>query len=71
MKNARKMIRQLGRNTAIVAGSLIATTGVAMADATAAAAKVTAVEGDVGTLGWAAIGVLVVAAGFKYMRRAV
>ncbi|WP_282338468.1 major capsid protein [Pseudomonas sp. PS02288] len=67
----RNMVQKFGRKAAVVGGLMVATTGVALADAAAAAAKVTAVEGDVGTLGWAAIGVLVVAAGFKYMRRAV
>ena len=68
---ARNMIRKFGSKVAIAGVSLAATTGVALADATAAAAKVTAVEGDVSILGWASLGVLVVAAGFKYMRRAV
>ncbi|SDR70255.1 Bacteriophage coat protein B [Halopseudomonas litoralis] len=52
-------------------GLLAAGTGVAMADSTAAIASLTGVSGDVETIGWAVLGVLIVAAGFKYMRRAI
>ncbi len=64
-------VRNMFRNTAVAVVSLAVTTTYALADAAAAEAKLGAVEGDIGTLGWAAIGLLVVAAGFKYMRRAV
>lgn len=52
-------------------GLLAAGTGVALADATAATASLSSVEADVSTIGWAVLGVLIVAAGFKYMRRAI
>lgn len=48
-----------------------ATTGAAFADASAATASLTSVSGDISTIGWAVLGVLIVAAGFKYMRRAI
>ena len=47
-----------------------ATTGVAMADAADAVAAIEGVGTDISTIGWAAIGILALAAGFKYIRRA-
>lgn len=52
-------------------GLLAAGTGVAMADSAAAITSLTGVSSDVETIGWAVLGVLIVAAGFKYMRRAI
>lgn len=63
----RKHAAQLGAIAVI--GTF--TAGQAFADAAAAEAKITAAEGDIGTLGWAAIGLTIAAAAFKYMRRAV
>lgn len=60
------VLKRLGAGVAVLG----ATTGVAMADAADAAAAITAVGSDVTTIGWAAIGVLALAAGFKYIRRA-
>lgn len=61
-----KQARKYGFGAAVMAAS-----GAAFADATAAATAISGVSADVETIGWAALGVLIVAAGFKYMRRAV
>ena len=70
-----KAARHFGRKIALVAGSstalAIAAVGQAHADAAAAAAAIPATGTDVETIGYAALGLLVVAAMFKYMRRAV
>lgn len=68
---ARNTLRKVG--TAVGASAVIAATtvGQAFADATAAAAKIDAGATDVNTIGYAGLGLLVVAALFKYMRRAV
>lgn len=60
------ILKRFGAGVAVLG----ATTGVAMADATGAEAAITAVSGDVSTIGWAVIGVIALAAGFKYIRRA-
>lgn len=60
------VLKRLGAGVAVLG----ATTGVAMADAADAVTAITAVGSDVTTIGWAAIGVLALAAGFKYIRRA-
>ena len=59
-------VRKFGFGAAVMAAS-----GAAFADATAAATALSGVSADVETIGWAALGVLIVAAGFKYLRRAV
>ncbi|UTW09166.1 major capsid protein [Pseudomonas benzenivorans] len=67
----RNMLRKYGRQVAAVAILTTVTASQAFADAAAAATKITGSEGDIGTLGWAAIGLVITAAAFKYMRRAV
>lgn len=42
----------------------------AFADSAAAVSAISGVSADASLIGWAVMGVLVVAAGFKYMRRA-
>lgn len=56
---------------AALAGAAMLGSAAAFADAASAAATLTGVTTDVETIGWAALGVLAVAAGFKYIRRAV
>lgn len=60
------VVKRFGAGVAVLG----ATTGVAMADSASAVAAITGVGADVTTIGWAAIGVLALAAGFKYIRRA-
>ena len=60
------VLKRFGAGVAVLG----ATTGVAMADSSSAVTAITAVGSDVTTIGWAAIGVLALAAGFKYIRRA-
>lgn len=60
------VVKRFGAGVAVLG----ATTGVAMADSASAVTAITAVGSDVTTIGWAAIGVLALAAGFKYIRRA-
>lgn len=62
---ARKFAAQ-----AVVGATLLGGASVALADAAAAQAKMEAGEGDINTLGWAGIGLLIAAVLFKYMRRA-
>lgn len=63
------VVRKYGAKIGAGSVALAASAG-AMADAAGAETAITAVGGDVSTIGWAVLGVLVVAAGFKYMRRA-
>lgn len=70
MKNINKLLSRAG--VAVGAVTLAVTSGsVFAAGAADAATQITAVGTDVSTIGWAVLGVLVVAAGFKYMRRAI
>ena len=62
--------RKYGARVALAGAALVGSAG-AFAAAADAATAITAVSSDVSTIGWAALGVLIVAAGFKYMRRAV
>jgi len=64
------VVRKYGSKIAVATGALAASAG-AFADVAATETAITAVGGDVSTIGWAVLGVLVVAAGFKYMRRAI
>ena len=66
----RKSLAKYGRKLGAIGAVTVALTGQAYADATAATASIASVTADVGVIGWAVMGVLVVAAGFKYMRRA-
>lgn len=66
----RNAVRKYGRQLGAVAVVSAVTTGQAFADAATAAASITAAEADVNTIGYAALGLLVAAALFKYMRRA-
>lgn len=63
-------VRKYGRQIGAAAVVTAVTTGQAFADAAAAAGEITAAKGDVDTIGYAALGLLVAAALFKYMRRA-
>ena len=67
---AMNVVRRFGGKVGAGAAVLAAGTGVAMADASDAVTAITGVGSDVTTIGWAAIGVLALAAGFKYIRRA-
>jgi len=62
--------RKYGARAALAGAAMVGSAG-AFADASGAATAISAVSSDVSTIGWAALGVLIVAAGFKYMRRAV
>jgi len=66
----RNTLAKYGRKLGAVGAVSVAATGQAFADATAATASLTSVTSDVSTIGWAVMGVLIVAAGFKYLRRA-
>ncbi|MDH1008313.1 major capsid protein [Pseudomonas nicosulfuronedens] len=60
-----------GRKAAAVSALTIGAVGVAMADVPAAATTALTTAGDdTNTIGWAVFAVLVAAAAFKYMRRA-
>lgn len=60
-----------GRKAAAVGALSIGAVGVAMADVPAAATTALTTAGDdTNTIGWAVFAVLVAAAAFKYMRRA-
>lgn len=67
----RNMLRKYGPKIGAAVVLATFTASQAFADAATASAKITASEGDIGTLGWAAIGLVITAAAFKYMRRAV
>lgn len=70
----RNLIRKYGSKAALGIGSALAASAsfaAPITDAAGAATQIGAVGTDVSTIGWAVLGVLVVAAGFKYMRRAV
>ncbi|WP_425054232.1 major capsid protein [Pseudomonas abyssi] len=64
------VVRKYGSKIAVATGALAASAG-AFADAAAVGLQLEGVEGNIDTIGWAVLGVLVVAAGFKYMRRAI
>lgn len=70
-QKSRSIARKFGRQAVAVGVISTFAAGQAFADAAAASAKVTAAEGDVSTIGWASLGLLIVAAAFKYMRRTV
>ncbi|WP_160288105.1 major capsid protein [Pseudomonas knackmussii] len=60
-----------GRKAAAVAALSIGAVGVAMAEVPASATTALSTAGDdTNTIGWAVFAVLVAAAAFKYMRRA-
>jgi hypothetical protein len=67
----RSIAAKFGRQVAV--GSVVVAAGIgnALADAAAATTAITASSGDVSTIGWASLGLLIVAAAFKYMRRTV
>lgn len=66
----RNTLAKYGRKLGAAGAVSMVATGQAFADATAATASLTSVTSDVSTIGWAVMGVLIVAAGFKYLRRA-
>ncbi len=68
---SQKMTAFLARGGVAVAALAVSASSFAVDDAAGAATQITAVGGDVSTIGWAVLGVLVVAAGFKFMRRAI
>ena len=63
-------VRKFGRQIGAVAVVSAVISSPAFADATAAAAEITAAKSDIDLIGYAALGLLVAAALFKYMRRA-
>lgn len=67
----RNLLRQYAPKIGAAVVITAATATQALADAAAATSKITASEGDISTLGWAALGLVIVAAAFKYMRRAI
>jgi hypothetical protein len=69
-QKTRSIVAKYGRQVAV--GSVVMVgTSQAFADAAAASASITAAGSDVSTIGWASLGLLIVAAAFKYMRRTV
>lgn len=66
----RSIARKFGTRAAVGATTMLAGS-YALADAAAAQTAITGAEGDVSTIGWASLGLLIVAAAFKYMRRTV
>lgn len=67
----RNTLRKYGRQVGAVAVISAFGIGQAYADAAAAVAKMEGGEGDINVIGYAGLGLLVAAALFKYMRRAV
>ena len=65
-----KKLQALFKAGSAAAVVTVVTSSQAFADATAAAAQITGKETDVETIGYAALGLLITAAVFKYMRRA-
>lgn len=70
-QKTRSIAAKFGRQVAV--GSLVVAAGIgtAFADSAAAATSISAAGTDVSTIGWASLGLLIVAAAFKYMRRTV
>lgn len=66
----RNILAKYGRKLGAVGAVSVAATGQALADSSAAVSAISGVSSDVSLIGWAVMGVLVVAAGFKYLRRA-
>lgn len=69
-QKSRSIVRKFGTRVAVGATTMLAGS-YALADAAAASASITAAGTDVSTIGWASLGLLIVAAAFKYMRRTV
>lgn len=67
----RNTLRKYGRQVGAVAVISAFGIGQAFASAADAAAKMQGGEGDINIIGYAGLGLLVAAALFKYMRRAV
>jgi len=61
----RKFAAKVAAGTTLMIGA-----SYALADAAAAESAMKAAEGDVNTIGWAGIGLLIAAVLFKYIRRA-
>lgn len=70
-QKTRSICRKYGSKVAVGATLAFYGAGQAFADAAAAETKISGAEGDVSTIGWASLGLLIVAAAFKYMRRTV
>lgn len=64
------IVRKFGTRVAVGATTMLAGS-YALADAAAAATAISSAGTDVSTIGWASLGLLIVAAAFKYMRRTV
>jgi len=69
-QKTRSIALKFGTRVAVGATAM-AVGSYAMADAAGASAAITSASGDVSTIGWASLGLLIVAAAFKYMRRTV
>lgn len=67
---SRSIARKFATRVAVGATTMLAG-GYAFADAAAAETAISSASGDVSTIGWASLGLLIVAAAFKYMRRTV
>lgn len=71
----RNILAKYGRKLGAIGAVTVAATGqayaAASAEATAAADALSANSDNISAIGWAALGLLVVAAAFKYMRRTV
>lgn len=70
-QKTRSIARKFGRQLAVGSAVAVAGIGNALADAVAAETAISGAGGDVSTIGWASLGLLIVAASFKYMRRTV
>lgn len=69
-QKTRSIARKFGARVAVGATAMTAAT-LSFADGAAAEAAIKSSGGDVSTIGWASLGLLIVAAAFKYMRRTV
>lgn len=63
--NMKKLSAVVATGVTLMGGATVA-----LADATAAAAKMAEKSGDIDTLGWAAVGLTIAVAVFAYVKRA-
>ncbi len=65
------IVKKFGRKLAAGGAVMLAGTQMALADTAAATTAMEATKGNIEIVGWAAFGLVIAAAAFKYMRRAV
>lgn len=70
-----KMIRAHGVKAVLAVGATLGMSSAFAAglatDMSSALTNLNSVSGDISSIGWACLGILIVAAGFKYLRRVV